>query len=249
VLTGWATPCVPYGGAPDIGIQFLPEVGAGVWVEFEEGDPEFPIWVGTFWSSPNRSSEIPPVTDADGAAAPDDRGRPEPKIIRTAAGHTLQLDDTAGAEKVTIVDGAHGHVISLDDRGVTVLDGRNGHRITLAAAGVEIVDGRHEGNRVALDASGVTVADASGHTVALSSSGVVVGNPGTQVSVGADGVALGTGATEPLVLGTSFATLVAAFSVAVATHVHAAPGDPPKSPAGGAIVPLTVPLSAKCRTA
>ncbi|HEX2187455.1 MAG TPA: phage baseplate assembly protein V, partial [Longimicrobiaceae bacterium] len=46
VVTGWAAACVPYGGAAGMGTLFVPEVDAGVWVEFEEGDLEFPVWVG-----------------------------------------------------------------------------------------------------------------------------------------------------------------------------------------------------------
>ena len=52
VVSGWALPCASYGGDANQGFFFIPEVGAGVWVEFEEGDLEFPIWVGTFWSKP-----------------------------------------------------------------------------------------------------------------------------------------------------------------------------------------------------
>ena len=59
VATGWAMPCAPYGGAADQGFLFIPEVGAGVWTEFEEGDLEFPIWTGTFWSQPDSGSELP----------------------------------------------------------------------------------------------------------------------------------------------------------------------------------------------
>ena len=56
VVTGWAMPCVPYGGAENQGMLFVPDIDAGVWVEFEEGDLEFPIWVGTFWSKPGGDS-------------------------------------------------------------------------------------------------------------------------------------------------------------------------------------------------
>ena len=48
VVTGWAMPCLPYGGDADQGFFFIPKKEAGVWVEFEEGDLEFPIWVGAF---------------------------------------------------------------------------------------------------------------------------------------------------------------------------------------------------------
>ncbi|MBC8076706.1 MAG: hypothetical protein H7Y32_11580, partial [Chloroflexales bacterium] len=67
VVTGWALPCVPFGGAANQGMLFVPERDAGVWVEFEEGDMEFPFWVGTFWSKPGGESELPHPNAADGS--------------------------------------------------------------------------------------------------------------------------------------------------------------------------------------
>jgi len=45
---GWAMPSVPYAG-PGVGFFALPPVGANVWVEFEGGNPDYPIWTGCFW--------------------------------------------------------------------------------------------------------------------------------------------------------------------------------------------------------
>ena len=47
--SAWAMPCVPYAG-DGVGLVALPPVGAGVWVEFEAGDPSYPIWAGCFWA-------------------------------------------------------------------------------------------------------------------------------------------------------------------------------------------------------
>ena len=44
----WAMPCVPFAG-PGVGFFALPPVDANVWVEFERGDPDYPIWTGCFW--------------------------------------------------------------------------------------------------------------------------------------------------------------------------------------------------------
>jgi len=42
-IAEWAWPVQP------VSAEFtLPEVGQGVWVAFEGGDPSFPIWLGTF---------------------------------------------------------------------------------------------------------------------------------------------------------------------------------------------------------
>jgi hypothetical protein len=46
----WALPCTPYAG-PGVGFFAVPPVGADVWVEFECGDPDHPIWAGCFWST------------------------------------------------------------------------------------------------------------------------------------------------------------------------------------------------------
>jgi Type VI secretion system/phage-baseplate injector OB domain len=46
----WAMPCVPFAGL-QAGIYAVPPVGSKVWIEFEHGDPNLPIWVGGFWGS------------------------------------------------------------------------------------------------------------------------------------------------------------------------------------------------------
>ena len=55
-VSDWALPCLPFGGGPDYGFFAVPDRGAQVWVEFEEGDIERPIWTGTFWQS---SDDVP----------------------------------------------------------------------------------------------------------------------------------------------------------------------------------------------
>ncbi len=44
----WALPCVPYAG-PEVGFFAIPPISANVWIEFEGGDPNYPIWTGCFW--------------------------------------------------------------------------------------------------------------------------------------------------------------------------------------------------------
>lgn len=48
--SAWCEPCVPV--AYDHGGDFaIPKVGEFVWVEFEEGNPNKPIYTGGLWSS------------------------------------------------------------------------------------------------------------------------------------------------------------------------------------------------------
>jgi uncharacterized protein involved in type VI secretion and phage assembly len=121
VVTGWAMPCVPYGGGADRGFLFVPEVGDGVWVEFEAGDLSWPIWVGTFWSNPGEN-EVPKPNDPDGAEQGEVQVPHTCKIIKTLKGHTLQFEDADGDERIVLFEATHGHVVVLDADGVTITD-------------------------------------------------------------------------------------------------------------------------------
>ncbi len=81
----WAMPCVPYAGS-GVGLFAIPPVGAGVWVEFEGGDTDYPIWSGCFWGV----GEVP--------ASP---ALPQMKVLKTDA-ITLTLSDLPGGGGLTI---------------------------------------------------------------------------------------------------------------------------------------------------
>src|SRR5262245_47966845 len=51
----WAMPCVPVGGI-QMGFFTVPPIGSAVWMEFEGGDADYPIWSGCFWGS---AAEVP----------------------------------------------------------------------------------------------------------------------------------------------------------------------------------------------
>ncbi len=111
VVTGWAMPCLPFGGAPDQGFFFIPEVKAGVWVEFEGGDLEYPIWVGTYWARPGGQNEVPKPADT--------QKTPTRKIIRTKKGNSIEMEDKDNEEVIVILD-ANGNKITMDSNGVTI---------------------------------------------------------------------------------------------------------------------------------
>jgi len=48
--SAWAIPCVPCDLSNEIS-SALPNVGAEVWIEFEQGDTDHPIWTGCFYSN------------------------------------------------------------------------------------------------------------------------------------------------------------------------------------------------------
>jgi uncharacterized protein involved in type VI secretion and phage assembly len=147
VVTGWAMPCAPYGGEKNQGFFCIPDVGAGVWVEFEEGDLEFPIWVGTFWSEPGGNSEIPTSNDADGKERKNDVADNQPgnelkppsrKILKTNKGHTIQFEDADQEEMLTIIEATHKHVVTLNREGIQITDGVNGNQIVMGQDGIQL---------------------------------------------------------------------------------------------------------------
>jgi hypothetical protein len=81
----WAMPSVPYAG-PGVGWFAVPPVGASVWVEFEGGNPDYPIWSGCFWGL---------------GEAPATPAIPQMKVFKTD-GITMTLSDLPGAGGFTL---------------------------------------------------------------------------------------------------------------------------------------------------
>jgi uncharacterized protein involved in type VI secretion and phage assembly len=124
--SGWAMPAAPFGG-DHMGFFALPSVGAGVWVEFEHGDPDYPIWTGAWWGS---AAEIPPALLAP----------PYQKVmVRTNGGNTITLDDTPGVGGITL-ETATGQKISLTPLGIEIDNGM-GAKISLTGPQVSVNDG------------------------------------------------------------------------------------------------------------
>ena len=119
--SGWALPSLPYAG-DGVGLFVLPPVNAWVWMEFEHGDPDYPVWAGCFWTE----GQVP--------ASP---AFPEMKVFKTASA-TITIDDTAGVGGVT-VETSDGMKIKLDATGIT-LDNGQGATIALSGPQVSIND-------------------------------------------------------------------------------------------------------------
>jgi len=82
-VSPWALPCAPYSG-DGLGGYAVPPVGAGVWIEFEAGDPSRPIWTGCWWGR-NQLPKNEQGTDVT----------PPIKIFRTESGTLLSFDDNS----------------------------------------------------------------------------------------------------------------------------------------------------------
>jgi uncharacterized protein involved in type VI secretion and phage assembly len=104
-LSSWAMPCVPVAGIQN-GTFAVPIPGSGVWIEFENGDPDYPIWTGCFWGSaaerPALSQLVPPGVPGftyqtplqNGITVNDVPGPTGGIMLKTATGATLIVNDT-----------------------------------------------------------------------------------------------------------------------------------------------------------
>ena len=62
-ISSWAMPCLPWAGT-QMGAYIVPPPNAGVWVEFEHGDPDRPIWSGCWFGTTDA------MRDTQGRALP-----------------------------------------------------------------------------------------------------------------------------------------------------------------------------------
>lgn len=125
----WAMPSVPYAG-PSLGFAVFPPIGANVWVEFEAGNPDQPIWSGCFWD-PGDVASLSPV--------------PETKVWKTDA-ITITVNDLPGAGGFTVEVNPPAVTTPLkmvfDSTGIQLSNGQNS--VALTAASVSINNGALE---------------------------------------------------------------------------------------------------------
>lgn len=108
----WAMPCAPYAGRK-VGFFALPPVAANVWVEFEAGDPNYPIWTGCFWGE---------------GEAPAEEARPTTKVLKTET-VTLEINDLLASVSLEVL---------TPEGPVKLGQGPDGITLTIGAASVAL---------------------------------------------------------------------------------------------------------------
>jgi uncharacterized protein involved in type VI secretion and phage assembly len=78
-------PCFPIAGK-QMGAYFIPQIGSGVWVEFEQGDPDYPVWVGCYYGS---AAEVPALALAGNPASPN-------IVLQTSLQNSVIISDLPG---------------------------------------------------------------------------------------------------------------------------------------------------------
>lgn len=130
--TTWAEPCVPLAGptGPPMGAYLVPPMGAGVWVEFEGGNPNKPIWVGCRWGA---ASDVPPLAFAGLPVSPN-------IVFQTAGQNSFVISDLPGPTGGIMLKSATGATLIVNDTGIYIQNGK-GASITLVGPAVNINNG------------------------------------------------------------------------------------------------------------
>lgn len=122
----WAMPCLPLAGINN-GMFTVPMIGSGVWVEFERGDPDYPIWVGGFWGS---AAEVPVMAHT---VPPGVTGI----TLQTPLKNGLVISDVPGPTGGILIQTATGAMISVSDVGIIISNGK-GAVINLTGPAVDV---------------------------------------------------------------------------------------------------------------
>ena len=126
----WAMPCMPIAGKQE-GVFMVPQIGAGVWVEFEQGNPDYPIWVGGFWGS---AAEVPALALVPPAIPPGQN-----IVVQTTAQNAVVLSDSppTPVSGGIVLKSTTGAMIVVNDSGIYIQNGK-GASITLIGPTVTV---------------------------------------------------------------------------------------------------------------
>jgi uncharacterized protein involved in type VI secretion and phage assembly len=121
----WAMPCVPVAGIQN-GVFVLPMIGAGVWVEFEHGDLDFPVWTGGWWGS---AAEVPALALASPPGL-------QNFVVQTTGQNTLMISDAPGPTGGIMLKSTTGAMILINEVGITI---SNGQGATIMMTGPSVI--------------------------------------------------------------------------------------------------------------
>jgi uncharacterized protein involved in type VI secretion and phage assembly len=125
----WAMPCVPVAGIQN-GMFALPMIGSGVWIEFEQGNPEFPVWVGCFWGS---AAEVPALARATPPGM-------QAITLQTTLQNGITVSDLPGPTGGIMLKSALGATLIVNDTGIYIQNGK-GAMITLVGPTITLNNG------------------------------------------------------------------------------------------------------------
>jgi uncharacterized protein involved in type VI secretion and phage assembly len=129
IPSSWALPCLPLAGK-QMGTYMVPQIGSGVWVEFEQGNPEFPIWTGSFWGL---VAEVPALALLGNPASPN-------IVLQTTLQNSIVISDLPGPTGGIMLKSTTGATLIVNDTGIYIQNGK-GASIIMAGPTVTINQG------------------------------------------------------------------------------------------------------------
>jgi hypothetical protein len=130
----WATPCVPLAGK-QMGTFMVPQIGAGVWIQFEAGDPDRPVWTGGWWGV---AAEVPVLALAGVPGDPN-------IVIQTTLQNAIVVSDLPGPTGGIMLKSTTGATIIVNDTGIYIQNGKGasivmvGPSVTVNAGALVVV--------------------------------------------------------------------------------------------------------------
>jgi uncharacterized protein involved in type VI secretion and phage assembly len=124
----WAMPSAALAGGQS-GLYAVPPVGSNVWVEFEQGNSDYPIWSGCFWGS---GGEVPPSATAAPPGV-------QCIVLQSVGGNILMISDAPGPSGGILLQSSSGASIAINDTGITITNGQA--TILIAGPSVTVNDG------------------------------------------------------------------------------------------------------------
>jgi uncharacterized protein involved in type VI secretion and phage assembly len=127
--SSWAMPSVPMAGK-QMGVFMVPQIGSGVWIQFEAGDPDLPVWMGGWWGV---AAEVPALALA---GVPGD-----PNIVfQTTLQNSVVISDLAGPSGGIMLKSTTGATIIVNDTGIYIQNGK-GASIVMTGPTVTVNNG------------------------------------------------------------------------------------------------------------
>jgi uncharacterized protein involved in type VI secretion and phage assembly len=111
--SSWAMPCFPFVGK-QMGAYWIPQIGATVWIEFEQGNPDYPIWVGGFYGL---AAEVPALALAGNPASPS-------IVLQTGLQNCLVISDLPGPTGGIMLKSTTGATLIVNDTGIYIQNGK-----------------------------------------------------------------------------------------------------------------------------
>jgi len=127
--TTWAMPCVPIAGK-QMGTFMVPQIGSGIFVQFEGGDPDRPVYMGGWWGD---AAEVPALALAGVPGDPN-------IVIQTTLQNAIVVSDLPGPTGGIMLKSATGATIIVNDTGIFIQNGK-GASIVMAGPSVTINNG------------------------------------------------------------------------------------------------------------